>query len=463
MSEARQKSLGDGVIIVGGGISGLAAAWFLHRKGVSVRLFEGGERPGGVIDTARDGGFLVERGPNSTLQRPGREEDGLGRLIGQVGLEDGVLEAAPTAKKRFVMRGGRLRALPGSPPGMVTTRLFSWRAKLRLLGEPFVGRGRGEETIAAFVERRLGREFLDYAVEPFVSGVYAGDPRALSVQAAVPRVYALEERHGSLIRGAIAMGKAAEKTGAPAGRLISFDRGMAVLPETIAAALPAGTVRTGCRVSGIEPDAGGWRVRWEGGEEWTGRLVLAVPAAVAADLMEPLSAEAAGILGAIPYAPILSMAMAYDRERVGHRLDGFGFLVPRREGLRMLGGLFSSTLFAGRAPAEKALITTFVGGATDAAALDLEPEVARRLVHSELARALGITGDPVLVGESRYAAAIPQYTLGHLERMARLDELLAAFPGLHAQASWRGGISVADCVRNGEVLAHSLVEPTAGT
>ena len=323
MSKARQRPLGDGVIIVGGGISGLAAAWFLHRKGVSVRLLEGGERLGGVIDSGRGNDFLVERGPNSTLQRPGREEDGLGRLIEQVGLEDRVVEAAPMAKKRFVMRGGRLRALPGSPPAMVTTRLFSWRAKLRLLGEPFVGRGRGEETIAAFVERRLGREFLDYAVEPFVSGVYAGDPRVLSVQAAVPRVYALEENHGSLIRGAIAMGKAAEKTGAPAGRLVSFDQGMAVLPETIAAALPAGSVRTGCRVSGIEQHAGGWRVRSEGGgEERAGRLVLAVPAAAAADLIEPLSTEAAGILGAIPYAPILSLAMAYDRERVGHRLDG---------------------------------------------------------------------------------------------------------------------------------------------
>ena len=455
------------IAIIGGGISGLSTAWFLHQKGVHVRLFEGNERVGGVIDTDRGERFTVERGPNSTLQRPGREEDGLGRLIAGIGLEDRAAEAAKAAKKRFVMRGGRLVALPGSPPGMITTSLFSWRAKLRLLGEPFVGRAEEEETIAQFVERRLGREFLDYAVEPFVSGVYAGDPGNLSVRAAVPRVYALEERFGSLIGGAIKMGKAAEKSGAPAGRLVSFDKGMAVLPETIAAGLPDGTIRTGCRVSGLEQVEGGWRVDWESagekGSEKADRVVLAVPAPIAADLVEPLSAPAAGILRGIPYAPILSVAVAYGRDQVGHALDGFGFLVPRREGLRILGGLFSSTLFAGRAPDGKVLLTVFIGGATDPAAIDLDAKQAAELVHGELAPLLAITGEPTVVGQSRHKGAIPQYTMGHLERMAELDGLLSAFPGLHARASWQGGISVSDCVRNGEIMAHSLVEPGAGT
>ena len=451
------------IVIIGGGISGLATAWFLHQKGAHVRLLEEGARVGGVIYTVRGDRFVVERGPNSTLQRPGREEDGLGRLIEGAGLQDRVAEAAKAAKKRFVMRDGRLVALPGSPPGMITTSLFSWRAKLRLLGEPFVGRADDEETIAQFVERRLGREFLDYAVEPFVSGVYAGDPRELSVRAAVPRVYALEERFGSLIGGAIKMGKAAEKSGAPAGRLVSFDEGMAVLPETIAACLPEGTVRTGCRVSGLRQADGGWEVHWEGGSERADRVVLAVPAAAAADLVEPLSAPAAGILRDIPYAPILSVAVAYGRDQVGHPLDGFGFLVPRREGLRILGGLFSSTLFGGRAPDDQVLLTVFVGGATDRGAIDLDAQQAAELVHSELAPLLAISGPPNVVGQSRYEGAIPQYTLGHLERMAGLDGLLSVFPGLHARASWRDGISVSDCVRNGEIMAQTLVEPPAGT
>ena len=454
------------VLIVGAGISGLASAWFLHRQGIAVRVLEGADRPGGVIASDRGDGYLVERGPNSTLQRPGRDEDALGRLIAGAGIEGRVVEAAAAAKKRFVVRDGRLVALPGSPPAILATALFSWRAKLRLLGEPFVGRAGAEESIAQFVERRLGREFLDYAVEPFVSGVYAGDPAALSVRAAVPRIHALEDRHGSLIRGAIAMGKAAERAGMPSGRLISFDTGMAALPETIAGQLPEGAIRTGCRVAALHPDDDGWRVHWEGatdsGTMRAGRVVLAVPAAVAAGLLSPLSAEAAGILDAIPYAPIVSTAMAYGRNRVDHPLDGFGFLIPRREGYRILGGLFSSTLFPGRAPDEKALITAFVGGTTDPAALDMDSDGINGLVHGELARVLGIGESASVIGHSRYRRAIPQYTLGHLERMERLDGLLAGFPGLHLRANWRDGISVADCVRNGELTADAITTLVTG-
>ncbi len=453
------------VVIVGGGITGLATAWFLHRQGREVRLLEADARPGGVIESEESDGFLVERGPNSTLQKPGTAEDALGRLISGAKLEDRLVEAGAAGRKRYVLRAGRLQALPGSPPAFLATKLFSWRAKLRLLREPFVGRVGEEETIARFVERRLGREFLDYAVEPFISGVYAGDPTTLSVRAAVPRIYELERKYGSLIRGAIALGKAAKGAGMPSGRMISFDRGMAALPQGVADALPDGACRTGCRVVALRRTAEGWALHWEGpagsGVEPARTLVLALPAPAAARLLAPLSPRAAEILESIPYAPIVGLGLGYDREQVRHPLDGFGFLAPRREAMRVLGGLFSSSLFAGRAPDGKALVTAFIGGTMDPGAAALGDKELLDRVTADLARALGIRGAPGFVRITRYERAIPQYTLGHLDRIAALDTAVEALPGLFLQASWRGGVSVADCIRSGEALARRIAEQTA--
>lgn len=446
----------DVTLVVGGGISGLSTAWFLHRRGIAVRVLEAETRPGGLISTERHDGWLIERGPNSTLQKPARPDDALGRLVEGLGLSPRLLEAGKTGNRRYVMRDGRLLALPGSPPAMLTTRLFSLRAKLRLLAEPFIGRASVEETIAAFVERRLGREFLDYAVEPFVSGVYAGDPRTLSVRAAVPRIHQLEVLYGSLIRGAFALGKAAKGAGMPAGRLISFDQGMAVLPETLAAALPPGSVRVGCRVSSVQPTEGGWEVTYDGEIERGSRLVLAVPAAAAAALLEPLAPEAAALLREIVYAPIVSAGFGYPRAAVGHPLDGFGFLVPRREGVRILGGLFSSALFPDRAPPGKALVTAFIGGATDPDAVQTDEHSLTALIHKDLGRTLAIDAAPCLTRLARHAAAIPQYTLGHLERVTAIGRAVAALPNLFLRASWQGGVSVADCIRNGEIMAETL-------
>ena len=455
-------SSGRRILIVGGGVSGLSAAWFLHRRGCRVRVLEAAARVGGSITTERKDGYQVERGPNTTLQRPGREEDAIGRLVSQLGLDDRLLEANPAGKKRFVLRDGRLHALPGSPPAFLATPLFSWRAKLRLLKEPFIGRGKTEETIAEFVERRLGREFLDYAVDPFVSGVYAGTPRELSAWAAVPRIHEIESRYGSLIRGAIALGKAAKGAGMPAGRQISFDAGMAVLPETIVAKLPEGSVATGRRATEIVPSGEGWEVAWVGSDDGRGRergdaLVIALPAAATADLVAPLSETAARALRGIDHAPVVSVGLGYARAQIAHALDGFGFLAPRPEDMRSLGGLFSSTLFPGRAPRDHALITGFVGGTTDRGAVTLGDEEVFGLLAADLATALGIDGAPVFRSLTRYDAAIPQYTLGHLDRVEEVDRALDGHAKLFLRASWRGGISVADCVRNGEKLSERMV------
>lgn len=449
------------VLIIGGGISGLSTAWFLHRRGFDVGVAEAAAEVGGTIASPRQDGFLFERGPNTALQKPGRPEDALGRLVDEVGLAGRLREAAPAGRKRYILRNGRLHALPGSPPAFLTTPAFSWGAKLRLMREPFIRRGAYEETVASFVERRLGREFLDYAVDPFISGVYAGDPAQLSVEAAVPRIHQLEQEYGSLIRGAIALGKASKNAGMPAGRQISFDEGMAVLPATLAAALPAGTVRTGRRAVAIERTGDGWSVVFEGdgggpAVDTAGALVLAVPAADAARLVDPLSAEAARHLRSIPYASIVSVALGYRRDDVAHALDGFGFLIPRVEQVRTLGALFSSTLFAARAPEGHVLLNAFIGGIRDPKAVEMaDPDVLTE-VEADLAATVGIRGRAVFRHITRWARAIPQYPLGHLDRMAGIDELLAPFPGLHLRGNWRDGIAVADCVRNGEALADRL-------
>ena len=452
------------VVVVGGGISGLSAAWFLHARGHDVRLVEASERVGGVVSTNLRNDFMVERGPNTTLQKPGRPEDALGRLMAETGLSNRVVEAAPAGKRRFILRDGRVLALPGSPLAFVTSPAFGWAAKLRLLKEPFIARAQHEETIAQFVERRLGREFLDYAVDPFISGVYAGDTGALSVRAAVPRIYELEQQYGSLIRGAVALGKAAKSAGMPAGRQISFGGGMSGLVTGIAEKLPRGSIRTGLRVQAIERIENQWHVHLDGdggkSTETGDALVLALPADETARLITPLSAEAARIVGEIPYVSISSVGLGYAREQVGHSLDGFGFLAPRVEGMRTLGVLFSSSLFAERAPRGHVLLTAFIGGAHDAPAAELPTDMIFDLVEADLARTLKIDGAPTYRRISRYARAIPQYTLGHLDRIGELDQRLDPFTGLHLRGNWRDGISVADCVRAGEELAKRICDLT---
>ncbi|MEO5333584.1 MAG: protoporphyrinogen oxidase [Magnetococcus sp. YQC-5] len=449
------------VLILGGGISGLSTAWFLHRRGVEVEVLELNSHPGGSIATTSTQGYLVEHGPNSTLQKAGDVEDALGRLVTDLDLTHRLIEASPLSSKRYVMRKGRMLPLPDSPRTFLTTPVFSILAKLRLPLEIVTGWVYHEESIAAFVRRRLGEEFLTYAIEPFISGVYAGDPKDLSVQAAVPKIYALEQQYGTLIVAAIMEGKAAKAIGSPRGRLVTFVDGMGELPATIVQKLPPMTVRTGVEVLSLRPEEGGWRVLWRengaGGSTVAQRVVLALPARAAASVLYGIAPTASRILSSIAYAPIASTALGYAMDQITHPLDGFGFLLPRKERIRLLGGLFSSSLFPKRAPPRKHLLTAFIGGAMDPGALNIPDAPLIEQVHQDLSRCLGIRGGPEFVQLTRHQAAIPQYHLGHLGRIAALDQALMPFSGLHTCANWRDGISVANCIRNGELLAKRLV------
>jgi oxygen-dependent protoporphyrinogen oxidase len=453
------------ILIVGAGISGLTAAWGLQSGGREVQVIEAGPRAGGTIGSTRVDGCLIESGPNSTLETSPL----IGRLIAETGSAGGLIYARPAARNRFVLRGGRLIPVPLSPPAFLRTPLFSWGTKLGLLREPFVRRAPAdaEETVAQFVRRRLGGEFLDYAINPFVAGVYAGDPERLSLRAAFPRLAELEQKYGSLIRGQILGARERRRNpekSKQAAPMLSFRDGMQTLTDGIAAGIRR--LALGTRATGLTREAGAWVVSAEGPR---GRavyrapvLVLAVPADAAARLLKPLAPAAAGALEAIPYPPVAAAVSAYARADIAHALDGFGFLVPEKERRRILGTIFSSALFESRAPQGTALLTTFVGGMR-------QPELARQdeeriadMVHEELAALIGARARPRWTRVTRWARAIPQYTPGHGQRMAALEAAERELGGLFFCANYRGGISVADCIKSAHALAERVLAPRVG-
>jgi len=441
-------------LILGAGISGLSAAYFLQQQGHDIAVLEAAPRAGGNVSTLVHEGYLLEAGPNTLLDN----HPAIRRLIDGLGLHEAVREANRTAKRRYVVRDGRAMPLPGSPPAFLSTRLFSWRGKLRLLAEPFIRPVEDEESVAAFVHRRLGQEFLDWAIDPFVSGVYAGDPERLSVRAATAKVYALEREHGSLLKGALKKAWAARKaevqTG-PVGRMLSFEHGLGQLIEALAAALGE-RLALSTPAQAIRPVEDGWQVDTPSGTFGARRLVLALPAAVVAELLEPHVGEAVNALREIPYPPVVSVALGFRREDVAHPLDGFGVLIPSKERRTTLGALFSSTLFEERAPEGHVMLTAFIGGRRREEVGDWEDARVIERVLDDLAPILGFRAPPVMTHINRWPRAIPQYELGHLARIEALDQALANLPGLYTRANWRDGVSVSDCIRNGEVLAGRL-------
>jgi oxygen-dependent protoporphyrinogen oxidase len=448
------------VLVVGAGISGLTVAFRLVRKGRRVTVIEAESRVGGAIGTERVAGVLYERGPNSILET----NPHMGELVSELGLGTERLDVSGVASRRYVVRHGALVALPTSPPAFLRTSVFSWRAKLRLLREPFVPRApaQREESVSQFVERRLGRELLDYAVEPFVAGIYAGNPDELSVKAAFPRLHALEQRYGSLIKGQIlgARERARQTERAKnAARSFTFRSGMEALPSALAQAI--GGVRTGARATRLR-HAGPRKLAItieESGrthEAHASAVVLAVPARNAAALVRELAPEAADALDEIPYAPVASVALAYARSDVAHPLEGFGFLAPRVEGRRILGTLFSSSMFEGRAPADTVLLTSFVGGRRNPEASSCsDAEIVQR-VRDELGALIGARGEPRVCRVTRWHEAIPQYTLGHLARIERAASAETRVSGLYLCGSYRGGISVGDCIKSAVETAERV-------
>lgn len=455
------------VVVAGGGISGLVTAFLLEQRGQDVLVLEKNGGFGGKIRSHRTDGFLVEAGPNAALETTPL----LSELIRALGQEKDKVYADEKARNRFVVRGGALVPLPASLPAFIGTQLFSWRAKLRLFGEPFVGRPApdSEETVAEFVNRRLGGEFLDYAINPFVAGIYAGDPRSLSVRAAFPKLHDLERRYGGLIAGtllgALERWRRSEKS-AQYAHMFSFTEGMGTLPAALANRL----ARKECGVAMTRvarSAAGGFELTGEtamGGKTYTCRcLVVATPAQEAATLVRSLAPQLNAPLNAIPYPPVAVVVCAYKRRDVTHPLDGFGFLVPEKEKRDILGTIFTSTLFPGRAPEGYVLLTSFVGGMRSPDSALLPEETLTAVVERELNALLRCPPRADFIHITQWKRAIPQYTRGHLERMAAVEQAEADHPGLFFCANYRGGISVGDCVKSAHRTAERVAAHLAPT
>ncbi|SDY28886.1 protoporphyrinogen oxidase [Hymenobacter psychrophilus] len=438
------------IAIIGGGISGLTLAWGLQRAGVDYDLFEADTRPGGTICSEQHEGYLLEVGPNS-LQL----SDELAALFGELGLNDKIQDAAAVSQNRYVLRAGAYQPLPGTPPGLLTSKFFSLKGRYNMVRELF---RKPEpvnelETLSAFFTRRFGPEVVEYALNPFISGIYAGDPAQLLLHKTFPQLAALEQQHGSVLRGLM---KGKSKAGRR--RIVSLAGGLQTLPATLAAKLRRAHFGQAATRLHRHTDDGRWELETTAGPapRLYKQVVLALPTYAAAPLLAEQFPEQAAALAAVYYPPMAAVYTAYQRADVGHPLNGFGALHPKAEQPYAAGSIWTSSLFPNRAPAGQVLFTTFVGGTQYESQARESAAEQQAAVHAELSRFYGLKAGAAPVWQHRYfwPRAIPQFDARIVPAHAAADALQAL--GLHATANWRAGAGVPDCVRHARQLAATL-------
>ncbi len=451
------------VCVIGGGISGLTAAFLLKNKGFDVALFEKSGAVGGNVETVRVDGFLIEYAPNSLIKSP-RLVD----LIKALKLEREVLTANPTNKKRYVLRNGKLRALPMSIAKMAADGYFSAGAKMRLLREPFVkSKSPDGESVAEFFERRLGREIVERAADPFIAGIYAGNPENLSVKAAFPRLYELEKEYGSLLLGSLR--SKSEKADKDFPRSFSFVNGIQTLTDKLGESLGE-SVQTNTEILEIKKTADGkisvlTKTVQEADEMSAFRqenifdaVVISTPAESAANLIEHLDADLSAKLKDVYYPPVALVYFGVKKENVGFNLDGFGFLIPSSEKRKILGTLCNSAVFENRAPDGYHLLTTFVGGARNPEIFEQTDAELFETVYAELKSILNLRAKPDFMHVKRWRRAIPQYALGYETVEKSIENFSAQHNGIFFCSNFYRGISVGDSVKNAYRTADEIEE-----
>jgi oxygen-dependent protoporphyrinogen oxidase len=449
------------VAVIGGGITGLTAAFYLKRKGMPVTVYESSARVGGVIQSLRKDGYIAEFGPNTILETSQK----IGQLVRDAGLESRRLNPDPRAEARYVVRYKRPIAMPGSPLGFFTTKLFTAKAKFAVLREPFVPPRRDgkEESIAEFVTRRLGQEFLDHAIDALVAGVYAGDPRKLSVQQAFPKLSQLEAKYGSLIKGQILGGRERKKRGEVAkdrAPKFSFDDGLQVLPDTLAERL-GDAMRLNTSVMKLTQHAEGWTFDLREGTSESQAEHSAVLYAGTAFKLADLKIETDAPVkleqfSEIRYPPVASVVLGFHREDVAHPCEGFGMLIPRVEGFKILGTIFSSSLFPNRAPAGHLTLTSYIGGERYPELASLAPEKLFELACEDLRVLLGVRGRPTFQHSVFYPRAIPQYNVGYGRYREMMSDIEKRAPGFFLAGHYRDGVSLSDSIVSGCNVADRI-------
>jgi len=439
-------------VVAGAGIAGLTAALDLQSRGREVLVIDPADRPGGVMRTDHVSGYVIERGPNTAqLKAPMR------RFLEGRGLEDALVAARPASRLRHVLRDGALVPVPMSPLALLRTPLLSARGKLRLLAEPFVRRGNGEgESVAEFVARRAGREVVRALVGPFLTGVYAGDEDQLGAEAVFGDATRLERRYGSLVVGGLVSALRRRSERAVPGSFAG-PHGFGPLARQLASQLSEPPA-LGSRVVRIDRDGDGWHLDISapsGAFALRARsVVLALPAPVAAGILRGVDAEISAALSGVDYAPIVTVSLGVSPADARTGIEGFGFLVPREEPLRLLGCLFMSQLFPGRAPEGSELLQCMLGGARWPEAVHEPDDVLLAALRQDLERSLGYRGEPEVLGITRWQAAIPQPGRDHLARLRYVREGLPA--GLALAGSYVAGVGVADSLASGLAAVASL-------
>jgi len=430
------------IAVVGAGISGLTAAYRLSATH-DVVVFERETSAGGKIRSQNLDGYLFEWGPSGILS----SDEELAELIGELGLSDALAAAQPAAKNRFIYWGGALHRLPAKPPQALTFSLLTPLARLRALGELLVPKAsnEGDESVFAFMQRRFGRQVAERIVSPAVLGVSGGDAATTSVDATFPRLRAMETEHGSILRGMMKGSRKPASTGTFAG-------GMQTLTDRLAERLGE-RLRLGVTVERVEPTETGWRVAHSAGETSADAVIVATPAAATADLVEGFDAELAARLREISYAPMRVVGLAFRAEDVPVPLDGFGFLAARRQGVRILGALYTSSVVPEHAPAGSAYLRIFLGGRTDPEIATLDAAAVRSIVLADLKKVLGISAEPLVYHEITWPEAIPQYKLGHRSLVAAIEKLERTHAGFALTGNSYRGLGVGDTVRDARAVA----------
>ncbi len=448
------------VVVIGGGMSGLSLGYFIRqmRPDWELAVLEAENRAGGKAWTVEQEGFVIERGVNGVLDNKPSTLD----LAESVGLRP--LRSFDTSRKRFVVKDGRLVKLPEGAGEFLKTPLLSPCGKLRVMAELFVPRGdlSRDESLEEFATRRLGRQTLERLIDAMSTGIYAGDSSRLSLKSCFPRIYELERDYGGLIKAMLTLQIEARKKGGkgpgagPGGTLTSFDRGMSELADAVARSLGS-SFRPGHCVEGVEPAKYGWLVHLKGGKSMEAtHVAFACPATQAGNLLRPLNPEAADIISNIYYPPVAVVALGFRKGSLPRELDGFGFLCPGRERRKILGCLWDSSIFKGRAPEGYELLRVLAGGARMPQLVTLSDEELLHIVRKDLGDLMGLKAAPDFISIFRWDKAIPQYEVGYADSMERFFRSMAPYKNLYFRCNWVGGVSLNDCVANSRSVAESM-------
>jgi len=467
------------IIVIGAGISGLATAFEVRRKAheagipANVRIIEKEVVPGGKMRTEIVEGYTCEWGPNGYLDSKVHATE----FCEMAGLKDELVPASNIVNRRFLYSRKKLWVLPESPPRFFLSGLLSLRGRLRIMLEPLIKRALPEidESVSEFATRRLGKEALEMLLDPFVSGVFAGNPDALSLKSCFPRIHEMEQTYGSLVRALFALrkkrklekkkareeGKAVAGATAPRGHLTSLKKGMGQLIEALAGHFD-GSLHCGSRIDTLGRSGDGLNVIGPDGEIKADAVVLAVPAYRAAGILSTLAPEAKSPLKGVDYNGLWVICMGFDKSLVEHPLDGYGFLIPRIEKRSILGCLWSSSIFPGRAPDGKVMLRIMAGGARNPEKAELSEDEIVSLARQELDEILGISVEPEFVRAIRHERAIPQYTIGHATRIEEVGRALADTPGIFLTGNSYRGVAMADCILDAGRTADEVIGYLSG-